>query len=75
MIRLALQYAFDILKVDKVTIGVFENNMSAYYCYKTAGFRDVEMAEKELCEVCGEMWSILELELEKEDFESVKMGL
>ena len=75
MIRLALQYAFDILKVKKVTIGVFENNMSAYYCYKTVGFRDVEMVENELCEVCGEMWSILELELEKEDFESVKMGL
>ncbi len=72
MIRLALQYAFDILKVDKVTIGVFENNMSAYYCYKTAGFRDVEMAEKAACEICGETWNVLELELKKEDFKTAK---
>ena len=70
MICLALKFAFDILRVEKVTIGVFENNMSAYYCYKAAGFKDVEMEEKALCEVCGEKWNILELEIEKDDFEN-----
>ena len=68
MIWLALGFAFDILKVDKVTIGVFDNNMPAYYCYKAAGFQDVELVEKVQCEVCGEVWSILELELERKEF-------
>ena len=40
MIRLALKYAFEIMKVEKVTIGVFENNASAYHCYQSVGFRE-----------------------------------
>lgn len=70
MISLALQYAFDLLKVEKVTIGVFENNLPAYYCYKAAGFKDVRMEEKEACEIRGEIWNVLELELEKKHFKS-----
>lgn len=66
MIQLALQYAFEILKVEKVTIGVFENNLPAYRCYKSVGFKDVNITEKEMHEICGEMWSILELEIENE---------
>ena len=67
MISLSLKYAFEIFKADKVTIGVFENNMSAYYCYKAAGFKDVE-AEEVICELFGEKWKILELELTREDY-------
>lgn len=67
MIALALKYAFEILKVNKVTIGVFENNMPAYYCYKAAGFKDIK-GEKAICEVFGEKWAVLELELKKEDY-------
>lgn len=67
MITLALKYAFEILRVNKVTIGVFENNMPAYYCYKAAGFKDAE-GEKVICEVLGEKWAVLELELKKEDY-------
>lgn len=66
MISLSLKYAFDILKVDKVTIGVFENNMPAYYCYKAAGFKDIEARLQ--CEIFGEMWRILELELTREEY-------
>lgn len=68
MIALALKYAFEILLVEKVTIGVFENNMPAYNCYKAAGFREAEMDREELCQVCGETWKILELEIEKKDW-------
>ena len=32
MLELALGCAFDILKVQKVTLGVLENNPGAYYC-------------------------------------------
>lgn len=61
MITLALKYAFEILMADKVTIGVFENNMPAYHCYRRAGFQDVE-TEGTICEIFGEKWKILELE-------------
>ena len=67
MISLSLKYAFEIFKADKVTIGVFENNMPAYHCYKSAGFIDVE-TEVVICELFGEKWKILELEISKEDY-------
>lgn len=67
MIALSLKYAFEILKVDKVTIGVFENNMPAYYCYKVAGFKDNE-TEAKICEIFDEKWRILELALTKEEW-------
>lgn len=67
MIALSLKYAFEIFKADKVTIGVFENNMPAYYCYKGAGFNDSD-TEKAVCELFGEKWKVLELELTKEDY-------
>ena len=38
MLRLGLKYAFEIMQADVVTIGVFENNISAYKCYLSAGF-------------------------------------
>ncbi|MBR1441007.1 MAG: GNAT family N-acetyltransferase, partial [Lachnospiraceae bacterium] len=47
MLSLGLKYAFEILGVSKVTIGVFENNEPAHKCYQKLGFRDVETVEKE----------------------------
>ena len=70
MICLALKYAFEIMKVEKVTIGVFENNASAYHCYKAAGFKEVETVEEVWCEVCGEKWKIIDLEIEATDFKA-----
>lgn len=69
MIQLALKYAFEILRAEKVTIGVFENNVPAYHCYKAAGFKDVLLEEPETCNLCGEIWNILELEMTKSDYE------
>lgn len=67
MISISLKYAFEIFKADKVTIGVFENNMPAYHCYKAAGFKDVQ-TEEVICDLFGKKWKILELELLKEDY-------
>ena len=67
MIALSLKFAFEILKAEKVTIGAFENNMPAYWCYKGAGFKDMETEETK-CELSGETWKILELELSEEDY-------
>jgi RimJ/RimL family protein N-acetyltransferase len=62
MLKLALQLAFDIMKAEKVTLGVLENNPGAYYCYKAAGFQDVPMDEPEYYHLMGEMVKCLELE-------------
>ena len=68
MIQLAVDYAFRIAGAKQITIGVFENNKSAYYCYKSAGFRDVLQENPKICELFGENWKILELSLDREDY-------
>lgn len=40
MLVLGLKYAFEILGVDKITIGVLENNEIAHQSYKKVGFKD-----------------------------------
>ena len=40
-----------------VSLGVFENNESAYYCYKAIGFEDVSQDEIEKYTVMGEEWN------------------
>ena len=62
MLKLALRYAFEFLGAGKVTLGVFENNKPAYYCYRAAGFMDVELETEEKYEINGESWTCLELE-------------
>lgn len=68
MLKLGLKYAFEILGVDKVTIGVFENNLSGYKCYKAIGFHEVMMEEEIIEEVKGEKWKIIEMEMSKCDY-------
>lgn len=45
MIHMAIRYAFDMLKAEKITLGVFDNNPSAYHCCKAAGFREIPMEQ------------------------------
>ena len=63
MLLLALKYAFEILKVKKVTLGVFENNPSAYFCYKASGFKEVSQENEVYYEVLGEKWKCIEMEV------------
>ena len=63
MLHLASRYAFEILKAEKVTLGVFENNQPAYWCYRAAGFREVKTDQPETYHVLDEDWKCLELEL------------
>lgn len=53
--------AFDIFGAEKITLGVFDNNESAYFCYKAAGF--VENGEEMFCELFGKQWRIVEMEI------------
>lgn len=65
MLLLALDYAFNILKVKKVTLGVFDNNQSAYRCYKSVGFEDVISDDVEYFSIMNQQWKCLELELNR----------
>lgn len=66
MIQMAMGYAFDMLKAEKITLGVFDNNPSAYYCYKAAGFKEILMKEDIVFEILGEKWKCIELEVNKD---------
>lgn len=61
MLSLAIKYSFEILKVKKITLGVFENNEPAYYCYKSVGFIDVEIVEDGYYNIFGEKWKCKEM--------------
>jgi hypothetical protein len=54
-----------MLKAEKVTLGVFENNPSAYYCYKAAGFKEIEMDRELIFEILGEQWNCIEMEVNR----------
>ena len=58
--------AFELYGAPKVSLGVFENNLPAYYCYKAAGFQDVILDTVESYSVIGEEWLCRELAIEKE---------
>jgi len=44
---------------------VFENNPSAYYCYKAAGFDEIETEKKFVFEILGKRWNCIEMEVNK----------
>ena len=73
MIGLALRFAFEVFGAKKVTIGVFDNNPAAYGCYKSAGFTDAP-TEPVSCEFCGEIWRILELEMDRAVYSAAIIG-
>ena len=63
MLELGLKYDKEIFGANKVSLGVFENNKPAYFCYKATGFEDVSQDENEKYTVMGEEWNCLELEM------------
>lgn len=63
MLSLAISYAFNCVKIDKITLGVFENNTAAIRCYQAAGFRITVLEEPEQYECLGENWKCIEMEL------------
>ncbi len=64
MISLALEYARTKLNAKKVTLEVFENNKSAYACYKSSGFKELQTPKTVSYDILGEKWICRELEYE-----------
>ena len=65
MLQLAIRFAFDMLKAEKITLGVFENNEPACRCYLAAGFRDKTGTQAEYYHIGNEDWKCLELEMDR----------
>ena len=63
MLISAIRYAFECLGAEKITLGVFENNSSAYRCYRSVGFREIETDKAEYYHFYDEEWKCLEMEL------------
>lgn len=64
MLQLGLKFVFEIYGAKKVSLGVFENNLPAYYCYKAVGFNDVVLDTTETYCVLGEEWKCKEMIME-----------
>lgn len=64
MLQLGLKFAFEVYGAKKVSLSVFENNESAYFCYKSVGFDDVILDKTETYYVLGEEWKCKELMIE-----------
>lgn len=65
MIQQGLKFAFQIYGAKKASLGVFENNPSAYHCYKAIGFQDMISDNTETYHVMNEDWKCLELTMER----------
>ncbi len=62
LLELAIHYAFDFLKVEKITLGVFAYNTPAHRCYQSVGFRDCPELTHSY-HFRGRDWTCLEMEL------------
>ena len=65
MLQLGLKFVFELYGAKKASLGVFENNLPAYYCYKAVGFHDIILDTPEKYCILGEEWKCRELIMEK----------
>lgn len=64
MLRLGLKFVFEMYGAKRASLGVFENNLPAYYCYKAVGFRDTVLDTTEKYCILGEEWKCREMVME-----------
>ena len=65
MLELAIRYAFEILKTEKITLAAFDNNPDAIRCYKSVGFKEITPEKERPFLVLGEEWKRVEMEIER----------
>ena len=61
----AIEYAKNTLNAKEINLGVFEENQSAYYCYKSVGFIEDSSKEKETFKFNDRELNCVELKLEE----------
>jgi RimJ/RimL family protein N-acetyltransferase len=68
IVNLALAYAFEKLKLQKVILGVYDFNIPAIKCYKKAGFQPYKI--KQNLPVPGnEFWNLICMEVTKKTWQ------
>ncbi len=60
IIKKAIEYAKNVLHAKEINLGVFENNESAYHCYKAAGFKEISI-DKNVMQFQNENWDCVEM--------------
>ena len=60
MLRLAIQKAKNEFGAKKITLGVFDNNPSAFHCYESVGFKVIGT---DSYQIDGEEWTGKEMEI------------
>ncbi len=66
MLQQGLKFVFELYGARRASLGVFEENLAAYGCYKTVGFRDVVPDVTETYCIQGEEWKCKEMIIENE---------
>lgn len=66
MLKLGLGFLFDMYGAEEVSLGVFDNNMQAYNCYKGVGFR--ENGFREEYRLCSEDWIDIDMVISKSEY-------
>ncbi|MCC8028096.1 MAG: GNAT family N-acetyltransferase [Clostridium sp.] len=61
LVGLAIKFGLEIVKAEKLALGVFENNLPARKCYESMGFKLVKVAEPKVQTFMGEEWKGLEM--------------
>ena len=61
MMQLGMKFAFELYGASKVSLEVFENNPSAYHCYKGVGF--IENGNIVTYNLCNKEWKSIEMEI------------
>lgn len=65
MVKKTAEYAFQILGMKKMTLGVFECNTAAHRCYLKAGLHDTFL-EEHACEYQGEVFHRQHMAIERD---------
>jgi hypothetical protein len=60
MLLLGIEYVKEHFKVQRIDLGVFENNNNARYCYEAVGFREYS---RRLCTMKIGTWECIDMEL------------
>ena len=63
MLELGIRYAFQIYGAKRLTLGVFDDNFPAYFCYFAAGFRKIFPIESESYLLQGKVWKCFYMEI------------
>lgn len=71
MMMLIIQYAFEELNLQKVTLGVFEFNTPALHCYEKVGFQKDRFLKNHR-KIGKEQWSLYEMSLTRDAWEKNK---